>query len=145
MTGFPLAQIVGELPSSWVLLELWYVLPQAMLYWGCLCEPGAARLPCQGAEDGGQEPLQVPTTPQGTGPMAAWHSDQPLSAQVLGSGSTPAVCVPKDLKLRISQYLEPHVLSHLERRWCPGASSVAPISSGCRLCWLFPPHWLLGV
>ena len=37
MAGLPLAQIADVLPSSWVLLEPWCVLPQAMLCLGCLC------------------------------------------------------------------------------------------------------------
>ena len=35
MTGFPLAQITDMLPSSFVPLEPFSVLPQAMLYLGC--------------------------------------------------------------------------------------------------------------
>ena len=44
MTGFLLAQIADGLPYSWVPLEPWCALLQAMLYSGCLCEPGVACL-----------------------------------------------------------------------------------------------------
>ena len=40
MTGFPLAQIADVLPFPCVLLEPCCVLPHAMLYLGCLSEPG---------------------------------------------------------------------------------------------------------
>ena len=50
MSRFPLVQIVDVLPSSWVPLEPWCALPQAMLYSGWLCVPGAARLVCLGAK-----------------------------------------------------------------------------------------------
>ena len=40
MTGFPLAQMTDMLPSSFVLLEPYSVLPQAMLYLGCQGGPG---------------------------------------------------------------------------------------------------------
>ena len=39
-TGFPLAQITDMLPSSFVPLEPFSVLPQAMLYLGCQGQPG---------------------------------------------------------------------------------------------------------
>ena len=40
ITGFPLAQITDMLPSSFVPLESFSVLPQAMLYLGCQGQPG---------------------------------------------------------------------------------------------------------
>ena len=40
MTGFPLAQITDMLPSSFVPLEPFLVLPQAMLYLHCQGQPG---------------------------------------------------------------------------------------------------------
>ena len=50
MTGFPLAQITDGLPYSWVPLQPWYALPQAMLHLGCHCLPGVACLVHPGAK-----------------------------------------------------------------------------------------------
>ena len=50
MSRFPLVQIVDVLPSSWVPLEPWCALPQAMLYSGCLCVAGVACLVHLGAK-----------------------------------------------------------------------------------------------
>ena len=64
MTGFPLAQIAVLQPSSWVLLEPWYVLPpnNVILVLSLWTEPGAASLLCQAAKI-------VAEILQGTGPM----------------------------------------------------------------------------
>ena len=104
MTGFLLTRVANGLLYSWVSLEPWCVLPQAMLYTGCLCVPGVACMVCLGTKmvDATETLSKCAHYPGQMAQDRACTQRARRAAQALGTGRSLAGCVLSYVKLGIT-------------------------------------------